>query len=88
MAGMSNVDPDTFTDYIYNIVKSTVEMGFKKIVLLDCHGNHDCLLRTVMRKIADEYNIFIMVLNPFALAGKKYNRNQKGSCRGHSWRGI
>ncbi len=75
--GCPNVDPDTFTDYIYNIVKSTVEMGFKKIVLLDCHGNHDCLLRTVMRKIADKYNIFIMVLNPFALAGKKYNEIKK-----------
>ena len=29
--GCPNVDPDTFTDYIYNIVKSTVEMGLSLI---------------------------------------------------------
>ena len=45
-------------DYVYHIVHSLVEMGFRKIVLIDCHGNHDCLLRTVMREIADVHNVF------------------------------
>ena len=50
------------------MVDSLVEMGFKKIEMLDCHGNHDCLLRTVMRKIADKHNVFTMTLSPSALS--------------------
>jgi len=75
--GCPNIDPDAFTAYIYNIVDSLVEMGFKKVVMLDCHGNHDCLLRTVMRKIADKYNVFTMTLVPFDLCKDEYNRIKK-----------
>jgi creatinine amidohydrolase/Fe(II)-dependent formamide hydrolase-like protein len=75
--GCPNVNDRTFTDYIYSIVDSLVKEGFRKIVLLDCHGNHDCLLRTVMREIADEHNVFIMVLSPSSLASGVYNKIKK-----------
>jgi len=75
--GCPNVNDRTFTDYIHSIVDSLVKEGFRKIVLLDCHGNHDCLLRTVMREIADEHNVFIMVLAPFSLASGVYNKIKK-----------
>ncbi len=86
--GCPNVDPDTFTSYIFNIIDSLIAMGFKKIVMLDCHGNHDCLLRTVMRKIADKHNIFTMTLSPFALSARKYNELKKdpeGDIHGGEW---
>jgi creatinine amidohydrolase len=75
--GCPNVDDRTFMDYIFNITSSLAGEGFRKIVLLDCHGNHDCLLRTVMREMADKHNIFIMTLSPFALAAGVYNRIKK-----------
>jgi len=75
--GCPNVNDRVFVDYIFNMVDSLVKEGFRKIVLLDCHGNHDCLLRTVMREIADEHNIFIMTLSPFALAKGVYNKIKK-----------
>jgi len=65
--GCPNIDARKFMDYIYSIVDSLVKEGFRKIVLLDCQGSHDCLLRTVMRETADELNVFIMVLVPFSL---------------------
>lgn len=71
--GCPNINDRTFTDYIYNIVRSLVKEGFKKVVMLDCHGNHDCLLRTVMREIADEFNVFTMTLSPSALSAKTYD---------------
>lgn len=75
--GCPNIKTRTFMDYIYSMVDSLIREGFRKIVLLDCHGNHDCLLRTVMREIADTHNIFIMTLSPFALAAKTYNALKK-----------
>lgn len=76
-AGCPNVDPDVFMDYIFNICSSLVDMGFRKVVLLDCHGNHDCLLRTVMRKIVDQRDIYIMILSPLQVAGKTYDAIRK-----------
>lgn len=75
--GCPNIPTRVFMDYVYNIVNSLIVQGFGKIVLLDCHGNHDCLLRTVMREIADTHNIFIMTLSPFSLAAKTYNALKK-----------
>ena len=67
-AGCPNIDPDTFTAYVYSMIDSLVQMGFRKIVLLDCHGNHDCLLRTVMRKVSDAHDVYSMTLTPFTLS--------------------
>jgi len=75
--GCPNIPTRVFMDYIYNIIDSLIEMGFQKIVTLDCHGNHDCLLRTVMREIADRRNIFIMTLSPAALCAAAYNKIKK-----------
>ena len=75
--GCPNIDDRTFIDYIFSMIDSLIKEGFRKIVLLDCHGNHDCLLRTVMREIADEHNVFIMTLAPMALGSGVYNRIKK-----------
>ena len=75
--GCPNIPTRVFMDYIYHIIDSLITMGFKKIVTLDCHGNHDCLLRTVMREIADRHNIFIMTLSPSALCANTYNAIKK-----------
>jgi creatinine amidohydrolase len=75
--GCPNIDTRTFIAYIHSIVDSLVKEGFRKIVLLDCHGNHDCLLRTVMREIADEHNVYIMILAPLALGNKTFDKLKK-----------
>ncbi|MBR7143208.1 MAG: creatininase family protein [Clostridia bacterium] len=86
--GCPNINTRTFMDYIYDINESLIKMGFKKIVMLDCHGNHDCLLRTVMREIADKYNIFTMTLSPFSLSAKLYaqiKKDPEGDIHGGEW---
>jgi len=86
--GCPNINPRTFTDYVFNIVDSLVIMGFKKIVMLDCHGNHDCLLRLVMREIADKHNVYTMTLSPMQLSKKLYNelkQDPEGDIHGGEW---
>ena len=75
--GCPNVDIRVLMDYIGNIVESLVLEGFKKIVMLDCHGNHDCVLRTVMRTVADKHNVFTMTLAPSKLGSEVYNKLKK-----------
>lgn len=86
--GCPNIGARTFTDYIFDMVDSIVQMGFQKIVMLDCHGNHDCLLRLVMREIADKHNVYTMTLSPFALSGKLYaeiKKDPEGDIHGGEW---
>ena len=86
--GCPNIDPRTFTDDIFSILDSLIDMGFKKLVMLDCHGNHDCLLRLAMREIVDKHNIYPMTLSPFQLSAAMYNELKKdpqGDIHGGEW---
>lgn len=86
--GCPNINPRTFEDYIFNMVDSLVSMGFHKIVMLDCHGNHDCLLRMAMREIADKHNVYTMTLSPMTLSDELYRKIKKdpeGDIHGGEW---
>jgi len=86
--GCPNINTRTFTDYIFGIVDSLIVMGFRKIVMLDCHGNHDCLLRLVMREIADKHNIYLMTISPAHLTAMLYNelkQDPQGDIHGGEW---
>jgi len=86
--GCPNIGPRTFADYVFSIVDSLIGMGFGKIVMLDCHGNHDCLLRLVMREIADKHNIYTMTLSPMQLSSGLYNelkQDPEGDIHGGEW---
>ncbi len=86
--GTIKIHTRVFMDYIYDMIDSLMNMGFSKIALLDCHGNHDGLLRTVMREIADKHGKFICTLSPFKLSEKVYNQIKKdpaGDIHGGEW---
>ena len=86
--GCPNIDSRTFADYVFCIIDSLACMGFKKIVVLDCHGNHDCLLRMVMREIADKHGLYIMTLSPMQLTARLYDEIKKdpeGDIHGGEW---
>jgi len=77
-----------FADYIFDMIDSLVLMGFRKIAMLDCHGNHDCLLRMVMREIADKHGVYTMTLSPMALSMETYSKLKKdpeGDIHGGEW---
>jgi len=75
--GTIKIRTRVFMDYIYDMIDTIIGMGFKKVVLLDCHGNHDGLLRTIMREIADKHDNFICTLSPGKLCGPTYDRLKK-----------
>ena len=72
--GCPNIRTRTICDYLFDIVDSLATMGFKKIVTLDCHGNHDFVHRLVMREIVDKHNVYMMTLSPSKLTQELYNK--------------
>lgn len=86
--GTIKIRTRVFMDYMFDMIDSLMNMGFSKIALLDCHGNHDGLLRTVMREIADKHGKFICTLSPSRLSEKVYNQIKKdpaGDIHGGEW---
>ena len=40
-----------FMDYVFDVCRSVLEMGFSRLALLDCHGHHSGALNVVSREL-------------------------------------
>ena len=82
--GTIRLKPETFINMVFDVCGSLIEMEFKKIVLISAHGNHTGMLRTVVRKVADEYSIYMALTFPVLMAKEKFKKISKagkgGSC--------
>ncbi|MFW6437991.1 MAG: creatininase family protein [Armatimonadota bacterium] len=79
----------TFMDYVYDVCGSVLEMGFRKLALLDCHGHHSGLLSTVNRELCDEFDAAVAILSPARLSAEAFNEvrrsEQGGAIHGGEW---
>ena len=84
--GCINVGIETFINLVYDICSSLIRMGFVKIVILSTHGNHTGALRVVVRKIADDFGVYIALTVPSVIAKEKISslldRGWQGSIHG------
>jgi len=84
--GCPGIKIETFISLVYDICGSLIKMGFKKIVIVSSHGNHTGALEVVVRKIADDFGIYIALTVPTVIAKEKINKilemGWRGSCHG------
>lgn len=82
--GTIRLKSETFINMIFDICTSLIDMGFEKIILISAHGNHTGMLRTVVRKIADEYGIYMALTFPVLMAEEEFTKisqaGKGGSC--------
>lgn len=79
--GTIRVQPETLIAMLGDVCASLVEMGFLKIVILDCHGHHSGILNVVARKIADSHGVYLAVTSPArmsAAAFRQIRRSEQG----------
>ena len=78
-----------FMDMIFDICKSVLDMGFDKMVLLDCHGHHSGPLNTVMRELCDATDRAVAIISPAVLSRDEFNAirqsGQGGSIHACEW---
>jgi len=81
--GAMRVRPQIFMEYVCDICRSIADMGFSKLLMLDCHGQHNPMLNMVTKLIADEYNYYYAVVGPVALSKDEFNavrESERGGC--------
>ena len=80
-------EPETMIQMIYDILASLVENGFKKIVIVNAHGNNPAILELASRKIGSDHNVFpavTYVLGMSKTIGPKVRKSAMGGCGGHA----
>lgn len=78
-----------FMDYVFDVCRSVLEMGFRKLALLDCHGHHSGALNVVSRELCDATDQSIAILSPASLSRDAFNAIRKspqgGSIHADEW---
>ncbi len=62
-----------FMDLVFDICASVLDMGFNKLVILDCHGHHSGLLNVVSRELCDACGKSIAIISPAVMSRDKFN---------------
>ena len=78
-----------FMDYVFDVCRSALEMGFRKLVMLDCHGHHSGPLNTVSRELGDACDVAVAIISPARLSAEAFNAvrrsGQGGAIHGGEW---
>ncbi|MCL4417523.1 MAG: creatininase family protein [Actinobacteria bacterium] len=64
-------------DLVHDVLASLCEMGFKRIVVIDSHGQHRGILEVAIREIADEYKVYCALTSPFTFSADLYGSIRK-----------
>ncbi|HPJ22261.1 MAG TPA: creatininase family protein [Clostridia bacterium] len=79
----------TFADMVSDVCRSLIDMGFRKIMMVDCHGQHKPLLNMVCKEVADDTGVYMTITAPVVFSRKAYEEHRKteqgGSCHAGEW---
>ena len=74
-------------DYVSDVCRSVLDMGFSKLAILDCHGHHAGALSTVSRELCDACDKAIAIVRPMRMSREVYNAVRKSERGGSSHSG-
>lgn len=84
--GGIKLEPETLMHLVYDVCASLCKDGFKKIVLINGHGQNPAILEIVCRKIFDVYNVNPILTSVWKMIGKegaKIRKSEIGGMAGH-----
>ncbi len=80
-------EPETMIQMMYDMLESLVKNGFRKIVMVNGHGNNPAILELASRKIGSDYEVFPAVVYALAMSkpvGPSVRKSEMGGCGGHA----
>jgi creatinine amidohydrolase len=72
--GLIKVRTRTVIDLVHDIVASLLRMGFRKVLMLNGHGNNPALLDTALRELADEFEATPVLANVWSFSSESFNQ--------------
>ena len=81
-AGTLRIRTRVVMDLVYDVLSSLCQMGFKRIVLIDGHGQHRGILEVAIREIADQHRVYCALTSPFVFSADKFAKIRKSGLGG------
>jgi len=82
--GTIRLSAETVITMMREICASLAAMGFRKIAIINCHGNHPALLEVVSRTLADQCDVDVPILSAGKLTAEALKEHGEagpgGSC--------
>lgn len=75
--GTLSLRADVLLAALTDIVGSLAKMGFYRIVVSNNHGNHDGVIRQLVRDVADRHNVWTAAIQPASFAAKRFSEVRK-----------
>ncbi len=80
--GVISIRSEILTEVFYDLMASLVEMGFKKLLTINAHGQNPEMIKLAARRILDEYNINVVTTNCWSMAGETMKKIRKSEIGG------
>jgi len=80
--GTITIRAKVLIDLLYEICRSLIDMGIKKILIVNGHGNNPGVLDVVVRTIGDDFKIFPGVVHTYALVDADVMNRERRSKMG------
>jgi creatinine amidohydrolase len=68
--GVIRVRSEVLIEVWFDIMASLVEMGFRKILCINSHGQNPEMIKIAARRILDEYNVNVVTSNVWSMAAE------------------
>jgi len=77
--GLIKVRTRTVIDLVHDIVASLLRMGFRKVILMNGHGNNPELLQVALRELADEFEATPILANVWNFSAETFNQVRRSA---------
>ncbi len=80
-------EPESMIQMMFDILASLAHDRFRKMVLINAHGNNPAILELACRKIGDQFNLFpavTFVLGMSRQVGPRVRKSEMGGCGEHA----
>lgn len=77
--GLVKLRTRTMIDLVHDIVASLLRQGFRKILLMNGHGNNPGILDVALRELADEFDSTPVLANIWTFSAESFSRVRRSA---------
>lgn len=85
--GSIRLEQETLYKVVYDICASLIRQGFRKIAIINGHGQNPAILELVVRRIIDDFNVMPLYAMPLLMLGpegSEIRTSGQGGMGGHA----
>jgi creatinine amidohydrolase len=86
-AGSVRASPESLLHYVSDVLESLVQDGFRKIMIINAHGQNPAMLEIACRKIDDAHGVQVILTYPLGMIGsvaRALRKSRQGGAGGHA----